>query len=143
MTEPDNEREPRRGQAVAAVAIAAVAIAAVGFMLVVATWVALLLVRPRMEAGPVYPIVGQVFLLVLGALFFVGLLAGVLAIVLGLTGGGRDYGGHGDLARRGVLLGGLTCVVALAGAVAFAVNPLWTPTVATFDLGPLGNPFGR
>ncbi|WIX78054.1 hypothetical protein QRX50_42795 [Amycolatopsis carbonis] len=136
MTEADNEREPRRGQAVAAVAIAAVA-----FMLVVATWIAWLLVRPRMEAGPVYPIVGQVFLLVLGALFFVGLLAGVLAIVLGLTGGGREYGG--EVARAGVLLGGLTCVVALGGAVAFAVNPLWTSTVANFDMGTLGNPFGR
>ncbi|MEV4597717.1 hypothetical protein AB0K15_09965 [Amycolatopsis sp. NPDC049253] len=129
MTEPDNERRPRRG-----LAVASIAIAAVSFMLAVSTWIAWLLVRPKFLVMPAYALVGQVFLLVLGALFFVALLAGVLAIVLGLT--GRELGG--DLARAGALLGALTCLVALSGAVAFAVNPVWTslrPTIGYGDFG--------
>ncbi|MFI5608046.1 hypothetical protein [Amycolatopsis sp. NPDC051903] len=120
MTERDNGGGPRRGQAVAAMAIAAVSL-----VLVVATWIAWLRVRPKLQEAPEYALVGQVFLLVLGALFFVGLLAGVLAIVLGLTRGGRARGD--DLARGGALLGALTCVIALAGAVTFAASPTWTP----------------
>ncbi|WP_326833998.1 hypothetical protein VSH64_03555 [Amycolatopsis rhabdoformis] len=136
MTEPDNQTRPRRG-----LAIAATAIAAVSFVLAASTWVAWLLVRPRVLGGPVYPIVAQVFLLVLGALFFLALLAGVLAIVLGVTGGAREH--DGDLARVGALLGALTCAVALAGAVTFAVGSTWTPMTAQFDTGSYVSPFGR
>ncbi|MBB4684562.1 hypothetical protein [Amycolatopsis jiangsuensis] len=115
MTEPDEQ--PRRG-----LGVAAVAVAAVSFVLALCTWMAWLLVRPKLLTQPVYPIVTQVFLLVLGALWFVVLPAGVLAVVLGLTGGGRRRGG--DLARAGALLGALTFVVALAGAVTFTVDPM-------------------
>ncbi|WP_409181769.1 hypothetical protein F9C11_35690 [Amycolatopsis sp. VS8301801F10] len=110
------EERPSRG-----LAVGAVSVAAVSFALAVLTWLAWLLVRPRLLISGVYPIVAEVFVLVLGALWFLALLAGVLATVLGLLGGGRRHGG--DLARTGALLGGLTMVVALAGTVAFTVSP--------------------
>ncbi|MCG3755870.1 MULTISPECIES: hypothetical protein [Amycolatopsis] len=122
MTEPDSEsvrsseERPSRG-----LAVGAVSVAAVSFSLAVLTWLAWLLVRPRMLTAGVYPLVAEVFVLVLGALWFLALLAGVLAVVLGRLGGGLRYGG--DLARKGALLGGLTVVVALAGTVAFTVSP--------------------
>ncbi|QRP43749.1 hypothetical protein [Amycolatopsis sp. FDAARGOS 1241] len=129
MTEPDNEGRPRRG-----LAIAAIAIAAVSFVLVVSTWIAWLVVRPRVPAVPGYSIVAQVFVLALGALFFIALLAGVLAIVLGLAGGARER--TGGLARGGTLHGALTCLIALVGAVAFAISPAWTPLrVSTSPIG--------
>lgn len=115
------EERPSRG-----LAVGAVSVAAVSFALAVLTWLAWLLVRPRLLTTGVYPIVAEVFILVLGALWFAALLAGVLAMVLGLLGGGRRrYGG--DLARTGALLGGLTVVVALAGTVAFTVSPGLSP----------------
>ncbi|MET9260606.1 hypothetical protein [Amycolatopsis sp. NPDC004079] len=122
MTEPDSEsvseteERPSRGLAVGAVSVAAVSLS-----LAVLTWLAWLLVRPRLLVSGVYPLVAEVFVLVLGALWFAALLAGVLAVVLGRLGGAKRPGG--DLARTGALLGGLTVVVALAGTIAFTVSP--------------------
>ena len=116
----DVGERPSRGLGVASTAVAAVSLVLAG-----STWMAWLLIRPRVIGGDVYPIVAEVFVPVLGALWFLALLAGVLAVVLGVTGGARRrYGGRGgDLARIGALLGARTFVVALAGAVAFTVHP--------------------
>ncbi|WP_020658182.1 hypothetical protein [Amycolatopsis benzoatilytica] len=123
----DVDERPSRGLGIASVSVAAVSLVLAG-----STWMAWLLVRPRVIGGEIYPLVAQVFVLVLGALWFVALLAGVLALVLGVTGGARRrYGGRGgDLARIGALLGALTFVVALAGAVAFTIQPDATPVFA-------------
>ncbi|WP_051792377.1 hypothetical protein [Amycolatopsis jejuensis] len=132
----ESEERPGRG-----LAIAAMAVAAVSFVLAVSTWMAWLLVRPKLLSGAVYPIVTQVFLLVLGALWFVALLAGVLAVVFGLVGGARSR--SGDLARGGALLGALTCLVALIGAVTFALSPTWAPLQLNYDPGSYSGQFGR
>ncbi|SEP44154.1 hypothetical protein [Amycolatopsis saalfeldensis] len=141
MTEPEKSEDPadrpRRGLAVAAVSVAVVSL-----VLAISTWAAWLLVRPRVLGFPGNAFLGQVFLLVLGALWFVALLAGALAIVFGITGGAREH--DGDLARAGALTGALTCLVAIAGAVTFALSPTWTPPVVTFQNTPgvYGNYFG-
>ncbi|ATY11084.1 hypothetical protein CU254_11840 [Amycolatopsis sp. AA4] len=122
----ETEERPSRG-----LAVGAVSVAAVSFSLAVLTWLAWLLVRPRLLLSGVYPLVAEVFILVLGALWFVALLAGVLAVVLGRLGGAKRHGG--DLARTGSLLGGLTVVVALAGTIAFTVSP--GPMTAYGDVG--------
>lgn len=140
MTEPDSEsvsaveERPSRG-----LAVGAVSVAAVSFALGVATWLAWLLVRPRLLMGGIYPIVAEVFVLVLGALWFAALLGAVLAVVFGLLGGARRYGT--DLARLGALLGGLAFVVALAGTVAFTSNPGFA--TGQFDVRPTHATLGR
>ncbi|SFP41640.1 hypothetical protein [Amycolatopsis rubida] len=121
MTEPDSASVSPEERPSRALAVGAVSVAAVSFALAVLTWLAWLLVRPRLLVSGVYPLVAEVFVLVLGALWFLALLAGVLAVVLGRLGGGKRPGG--DLARTGSLLGGLTVVVALAGTIAFTVSP--------------------
>ncbi|MYW94788.1 hypothetical protein G3I59_30390 [Amycolatopsis rubida] len=121
MTEPDSASVSPEERPSRALAVGAVSVAAVSFALAVLTWLAWLLVRPRLLVSGVYPLVAEVFVLVLGALWFLALLAGVLAVVLGRLGGGKRPAG--DLARTGSLLGGLTVVVALAGTIAFTVSP--------------------
>lgn len=103
MTEPDSGTvsssgdRPGRGLAVAAVSVAAVC-----FALGVATWLAWLLVRPRLLMGGVYPIVAEVFVLVLGGLAFVAALAGTVAFTSnpGFATGPFDVRpGHATLGR--------------------------------------------
>lgn len=142
MTEPENSEDPvgrpRRGLAVAAVSVAVVSL-----VLAVSTWAAWLLVRPRVLAQPGNAFLGQALLFVLGALWFVALLAGALAIVFGITGGARRP--DGDLARAGALTGVLTCLVGLAGAVTFALSPTWTPPLVPLQNTPgaYGDYFGN
>lgn len=110
----------RRGRGLA---ITSVSVGTAGLTLALATWVAWLVIRTQLEgAGHYTSWVAQVFALVLGALWFALLPAGVLGIVFGLFAGARDPYGSG-IARVGAYLCLLTLAVALAGAAVFALTP--------------------
>lgn len=113
------------------VSLAAVTLGVVSLVLAVSTWAAWLFVRPEIQARMVsyYWPISVVFVLVLGALWFLALHGGVLAIVFGLVTGAHRADG-GQQARTGALLGLLTLAVALAGTVVFITNMLLTNDLA-------------
>lgn len=126
MTTPEHEpvqaseETPRRR----GLALAALSVGAGGATVSLATWAAWLLVRPGMITASHYSFLAQVFVLVLGGLWFVSLPIGVLGLVFGLSADARTRPGS---ARAGAYLAGLTLLAALAGSVTFAGTPLSGP----------------
>jgi hypothetical protein len=108
-------------------AIASVAIDSAGLMGALSTWVAWLIIRPHLQDAVHYSWISQVFVLVLGALWFAMLPAGVLALVFGFASGARSVSGS-STARAGAYLALLTAAIASAGAAAFILTPsAWSP----------------
>ncbi|WP_199431566.1 hypothetical protein [Qaidamihabitans albus] len=99
-------------------AVASLSVGAAGLVLALSTWAAWLLIRPQMQESPFFSWLTGVFVLVLGALWFAVLPAGVLGIIFGLVAGPRSPGGAA-LARAGAVLSLLALATAVPGAVAF------------------------
>ncbi|MFD9892886.1 hypothetical protein ACFWY9_26370 [Amycolatopsis sp. NPDC059027] len=132
------ERRPRHGLAIASVSLSAVAA-----VLALATWVAWLVVRAQMQGVPPYSWISQVFVLVLGALWFAMIPAGVLSIIFGYFAGARLQTGS-NASRLGLYLGLLTIAIALAGAAVFTLTPsAWTTPDSLFPPGTYGTYFNR
>jgi hypothetical protein len=128
VTTPEVENEsittgpPRRG-----LAIASVAIGSAGLVVALSTWVAWLTIRPGLQDAVHYSWISQVFVLVLGALWFAMLPAAVLGLVFGFSSGARAVDGP-STARAGAYLALLTLAITLAGAAAFVLTPsAWSP----------------
>jgi hypothetical protein len=117
-----NTGQPRRG-----LAIASVAIGSAGLMVALSTWVAWLIIRPHLQDAVHYSWISQVFVLVLGALWFAMLPIAVLAFVFGFASEARSADGP-STARAGTYLALLILAIALAGAAAFVLTPsAWSP----------------
>lgn len=113
---------PRRG-----LAIASLAVGAATLVLAVSAWFAWLLVLPRLSVALHHSWLSVAFGLVLGAIWFAALPAGVVAAILGLASGARLPGGD-NLGRAGAFLGLLSFAVALTGAVVFVLHAgAWGP----------------
>ncbi|GAA1958124.1 hypothetical protein [Amycolatopsis minnesotensis] len=121
---------PRRGLAIASLTVGAATI-----VLAVSAWFAWLLVLPRLSIALHHSWLSVAFGLVVGAIWFATLPAGVVAAVLGLTSGARLPGGD-NLGRVGAFLGLLSFTVGLVGAVVFVLHagawgpprfPTWEP----------------
>ncbi|GAA4545840.1 hypothetical protein [Amycolatopsis samaneae] len=141
--ELDHDDAPATARPRHGLAIASVSVSAVAMVLTVATWVAWLVIRAQMQAVPPYSWISQVFVLVLGALWFAMIPAGVLSTVFGYFAGARLQNGS-NAARLGLYLGLLTVAIALAGAAVFTLTPsAWTGPDALLPAGTYDSYFHR
>lgn len=125
---PDDRPEQAGDRPRPGLALASVVTGAVGLVLALSTWAAWLLVLPGFRDAQPYSWITVVFMLVLGALWFVVLPLAVVGVLCGALAANRSA--MGGIGRLGIGVAVVALLVALAGAVVFVLDAT-RPLVAT------------